>query len=163
VERLCRSALDQLYPERDGLELVVSPADAASLNRLQPSWSVQFTNLRITIDDTLNPGDCLVRSRFGVTDARASAKIQAVPHTPTAARGCCPPPLALPPSARSSARLCSMASLRACVTGRTAGADCVPTAPTTKSLSCSPAMARGWARLAADPRFIFCHDRFARS
>jgi len=80
VERLCRSALDQLYPERDGLELVVSPADAASLNRLQPSWSVQFTNLRITIDDTLNPGDCLVRSRFGVTDARASAKIEALSH-----------------------------------------------------------------------------------
>ncbi len=80
VERLCRSALDQLYPERDGLELVVSPGDAATLDRLQPSWSVHFTHLRITIDDTLNPGDCLVRSRFGVTDARASAKVEALRH-----------------------------------------------------------------------------------
>jgi flagellar assembly protein FliH len=41
---------------------------------------VHFTNLRVTIDDTLNPGDCLVRSRFGVTDARASAKIDALKH-----------------------------------------------------------------------------------
>jgi flagellar assembly protein FliH len=75
VERLCREALDQLYPERDGLELVVGPRDAAALERLVPTWRVHFTNLRITIDDTLNPGDCLVRSRFGVTDARAASKL----------------------------------------------------------------------------------------
>ncbi|MFA6286545.1 MAG: FliH/SctL family protein [Opitutaceae bacterium] len=75
VERLCREALDQLYPERDGLELVVGPRDAAALERLVPSWRAHFTNLRITIDDTLNPGDCLVRSRFGVTDARAPSKL----------------------------------------------------------------------------------------
>ena len=75
VDKLCREALDQLYPERDGLELVVGPRDAAVLERLVPSWRAHFTNLRITIDDTLNPGDCLVRSRFGVTDARGDSKI----------------------------------------------------------------------------------------
>ena len=80
VEKLCREALDQLYPERDGLELVVGPRDAAALERLVPSWRGHFTNLRITIDDTLNPGDCLVRSRFGVTDARASSKTEALRH-----------------------------------------------------------------------------------
>jgi len=80
VEKLCREALDQLYPERDGLELVVGPRDAAALERLVPSWRAHFTNLRVTIDDTLNPGDCLVRSRFGVTDARAVSKIEALRH-----------------------------------------------------------------------------------
>jgi flagellar assembly protein FliH len=80
VERLCREALDQLYPERDGLELVVSPRDASALERLMPSWRAHFTNLRVTIDDTLNPGDCLVRSRFGVTDARATAKLESLRH-----------------------------------------------------------------------------------
>ena len=80
VEQLCREALDQLYPERDGLELVVGPRDAAALERLVPSWRIHFTNLRITIDDTLNPGDCLVRSRFGVTDARASSKLEGLRH-----------------------------------------------------------------------------------
>jgi flagellar assembly protein FliH len=78
VERLCREALDQLYPERAGLELVVGPRDAAVLERLVPAWRVHFTDLRITVDDTLNPGDCLVRSRFGVTDARASSKLAAL-------------------------------------------------------------------------------------
>lgn len=80
VEKFCREALDQLYPERDGLELVVGPRDAAALERLVPAWRVHFTNLRVTIDDTLNPGDCLVRSRFGVTDARASAKLEGLRH-----------------------------------------------------------------------------------
>jgi len=78
VEKLCREALDQLYPERDGLELVVGPRDAAALERLVPSWRAHFTNLRITIDDTLNPGDCMVRSRFGVTDARGQSKIDSL-------------------------------------------------------------------------------------
>lgn len=32
----------------------------------------------ITVDDTLNPGDCLVRSRFGVTDARAASKLSSL-------------------------------------------------------------------------------------
>lgn len=78
VERLCREALDQLYPEREGLELVVGPRDAAVLERLMPTWRAQFPGLRITIDDTFDPGDCLVRSRFGVTDARAGAKLGAL-------------------------------------------------------------------------------------
>jgi len=78
VERLCREALDQLYPERNGLELVVGPRDAAVLERLVPSWRGHFNDLKITVDDTLDPGDCLVRSRFGVTDARASSKIAAL-------------------------------------------------------------------------------------
>ncbi len=78
VEKLCREALDQLYPERQGLELVVGPRDAAVLDRLLPAWRVHFPELKVTIDDTLAPGDCLVRSRFGVTDARASAKLDSL-------------------------------------------------------------------------------------
>ncbi len=76
VEKLCREALDQLYPEREGLELVVGPRDASVLERLLPSWRNHFPNLKVTVDDELNPGDCLVRSRFGVTDARGSAKME---------------------------------------------------------------------------------------
>jgi flagellar assembly protein FliH len=85
VERICREALDQLYPERDSLELVIGPRDAAVLERLVPSWSAHFTRLRTTIDDTLNPGDCLVRSRFGVTDARAQSKLDGLRHELTGA------------------------------------------------------------------------------
>ncbi len=75
VELLCREALDQLYPERSGLELVVGPRDGAVLERLVPAWRTHFPDLKITEDDTLGPGDCLVRSRFGVTDARGASKL----------------------------------------------------------------------------------------
>jgi flagellar assembly protein FliH len=78
VEKLCREALDQLYPERDGLELVVGPRDSAVLERLVPAWRGHFPNLKLTTDDELNSGDCLVRSRFGVTDARGAAKLEGI-------------------------------------------------------------------------------------
>lgn len=80
VEKMCREALDELYPERAGLELVVSPRDAAILRDITPGWATHFPNLTVTEDDTLAPGDCLVRSRFGVTDARARVKLDSLRH-----------------------------------------------------------------------------------
>ncbi|AHF92943.1 flagellar biosynthesis/type III secretory pathway protein [Opitutaceae bacterium TAV5] len=76
VERICREALDQLCPEREGLELVVCPRDAAIVKKLVPEWRNHFPGLKVTRDDTLAPGDCLVRSRFGLTDARASTRLE---------------------------------------------------------------------------------------
>ena len=80
VEKICREALDQLYPERTNLELVVSPRDAALLENVTPGWSNHFPQLTVTVDDTLVAGDCLVRSRFGITDARAAVKLEALRH-----------------------------------------------------------------------------------
>ncbi|HUG11274.1 MAG TPA: FliH/SctL family protein [Opitutaceae bacterium] len=75
VSRLCEEALNQLLPERDGLELILSPRDAELLQNLKPGWLTHFTGLSIRADETLAHGDCLVRSRFGLTDARASTKL----------------------------------------------------------------------------------------
>jgi flagellar assembly protein FliH len=80
VEKLCVEALDQLYPERENLELIVSPRDAALLNKLSPGLETRYPNLRIRPDTALTPGDCQVRSRFGLTDARQSAKLAAIQH-----------------------------------------------------------------------------------
>lgn len=76
VERICRDALETLYPERTGLELVVGTRDVEILENLVPGWETHFPKLRMTVDDTLVPGDCMVRSRFGVTDARGSEKLE---------------------------------------------------------------------------------------
>jgi flagellar assembly protein FliH len=46
------------------------------LETLTPAWSAQYPGLRITPDAALSPGDCQVRSRFGITDARISAKLE---------------------------------------------------------------------------------------
>ena len=75
VQRHCREVLEALYPERDNLELIVSTQDAALLEKSDPGWSAHYPGLRVTADRNLTPGDCQVRSRFGITDARLSSKM----------------------------------------------------------------------------------------
>jgi flagellar assembly protein FliH len=81
VERICADALDQLFPEREGLEVSLCPRDAALLDQLNPAWLARYPGIRVRPDPTLAPGDCLVRSRFGLTDARQEAKLNALAQT----------------------------------------------------------------------------------
>jgi flagellar assembly protein FliH len=81
VERLCLEALEEVCPERDNLELVVSPRDAALLENIIPGWGERYPNLRVRSDATLSPGDCQVRSRFGLTDARRATKLASLTHS----------------------------------------------------------------------------------
>jgi flagellar assembly protein FliH len=85
VARLCSEALEHLYPERDSLELSLSPRDAELLNALNPDWLKRYPGLRIRPDPALRPGDCQVRSRFGLTDARQETKAAALAHHLTGA------------------------------------------------------------------------------
>lgn len=78
VERLCRDALDQLFPERENLELILCPRDAALFHQLNPGWTERYPGLQIKADTTLSAGDCQVRSRFGLTDARQQTKLDAL-------------------------------------------------------------------------------------
>lgn len=81
VARICEEALDEIFPERDNLELSLSPRDAALLEKLNPEWMRLYPGLRIRAEATLAPGDCQVRSRFGLTDARIATKLAALEHS----------------------------------------------------------------------------------
>ncbi len=85
VSRLCQEALEHLYPEREGLEISLSERDVDLLNTLNPAWLKLYPQLRIRTDVSLAPGDCLVRSRFGLTDARQETKMAALNHHLTGA------------------------------------------------------------------------------
>ncbi len=78
VSKICEEALMEIFPERDNLELVVSPRDAALLEKLNPDWLRRYPGLRIRAEGTLSAGDCQVRSRFGLTDARIQTKLSAM-------------------------------------------------------------------------------------
>ena len=80
VARLCEETLAQIFPERDNLELALCPRDAALLTELNPEWRQRYPGLQIRSDATLAPGDCQVRSRFGLTDARQAVKLAALAH-----------------------------------------------------------------------------------
>ncbi len=80
ISRICEEALAELYPERENLELVLSARDAGLLQDLNPGWLGRYPGLRFTIEASLHPGDCQVRSRFGLTDARLQTKLSALEH-----------------------------------------------------------------------------------
>jgi flagellar assembly protein FliH len=80
ISQLCEEALSELFPERENLELVVGPRDAEFLTKLNPQWKERYPGLRIRVESTLGPGDCQVRSRFGLTDARQQVKLTALAH-----------------------------------------------------------------------------------
>ena len=78
VARICYEALEELFPETAGLELVICARDAQLLEQLNPGWLAEFSALKITTDASLHPGDCLVRSRFGVVDSRGRTRLHAL-------------------------------------------------------------------------------------
>jgi flagellar assembly protein FliH len=78
VSGLCREALEELFPERENLELIVSARDSVLLEGIKPSWKQRYPGLRVSCDESLSPGDCQVRSRFGLIDARLGTKLSAL-------------------------------------------------------------------------------------
>lgn len=87
VLALCRETLDQLHPENEGLELRVCAADAEKLEQVEKGWQSRYPNLRIVVVPALRPGDCEVRSRFGLTDARLDAKLASLSRELTPGSG----------------------------------------------------------------------------
>jgi flagellar assembly protein FliH len=81
IGRFCHEALAQIFPEQEGLELSLSPRDAEQLRQLNPDWLQRYPGLRVRPDSTLETGDCLVRSRFGLTDGRRQTKLAALEHS----------------------------------------------------------------------------------
>ena len=76
IDRICCEALDQLCPERENLELILSPRDAHLLEQVNPAWLQRYPGLKVRVDASLAAGDCQVRSRFGLTDARRVTKLE---------------------------------------------------------------------------------------
>ncbi|MBL9201927.1 MAG: flagellar biosynthesis protein [Opitutaceae bacterium] len=80
ISRVCEEALGELFPERENLEIVLSTRDAALLVKLNPAWMARYPGLKIRTEDAFTPGDCQVRSRFGLTDARIETKLATLQH-----------------------------------------------------------------------------------
>lgn len=78
VQRICRNAMEELMPARDGLELVVGEEDARILESVEESWKTSWPGLHIRIDRGLKSGECLVHSRFGVVDGRHQPRLDAL-------------------------------------------------------------------------------------
>ena len=78
VAQLCQEALVALFPEVQNLELVVGERDHEIIASLVPEWRVTYPGISVTIEPAFASGECQVRSRFGVIDARHTAKVEAL-------------------------------------------------------------------------------------
>lgn len=78
VAQLCQEALVALFPEVQNLELVVGERDHEIIASLVPEWRVTYPGISVTIEPAFASGECQVRSRFGVIDARHNAKVEAL-------------------------------------------------------------------------------------
>jgi flagellar assembly protein FliH len=81
VSNVCEEALSELFPERENLELALSAQDVGLLEKMNPDWMKRYPGLRVRTDASFGPGDCQVRSRFGLTDARLQTKLTALEHS----------------------------------------------------------------------------------
>jgi flagellar assembly protein FliH len=81
TEAVAKEALEQLYPETENLEITLSVQEAELLTLASPEWMSRYKGLKIIGDSNLALGDCLVKSRFGLTDARQKAKLAALTHS----------------------------------------------------------------------------------
>jgi flagellar assembly protein FliH len=81
VSKVCEEALSELFPERENLELSLSAQDAELLAKMNPEWMKRYPGLRVRSESSFGPGDCQVRSRFGLTDARLQTKLTALEHS----------------------------------------------------------------------------------
>lgn len=81
VSSVCEEALSELFPERENLELSLSARDAELLAKMNPEWMKRYPGLRVRSEAGFGPGDCQVRSRFGLTDARLQTKLTALEHS----------------------------------------------------------------------------------
>ncbi len=78
VLNMIRSALQQAA-DSNSVTLRVSTADLERVKSHVPDWSQQFgirAGIDLRSDSTLGPGDCLIETESGLTDARVSSQLE---------------------------------------------------------------------------------------
>ena len=76
IEGICAHAMAAVFPEVHDLEVVVGERDHGIVERLLPAWRNSYPGVRVCVNPGFAPGECQVRSRFGVVDARHEAKLR---------------------------------------------------------------------------------------
>jgi len=76
IEGICAHAMAAVFPEVQDLEVVVGERDHVIVERLLPGWRNSYPGVKVCVNPGFAPGECQVRSRFGVVDARHEAKLR---------------------------------------------------------------------------------------
>lgn len=77
LKAIVDEALDDLVHKGEPVEVQLCPADLAVVRQYEGEFSATGP-LRLTEDETLQHGDCVVKSRYGRVDARVATKFAKV-------------------------------------------------------------------------------------
>lgn len=81
VSRICEESIAGLSAETDEVEMNLAAHDLELLRQHAPEWFTRAGStgkLRMNADHSLKPGDCVIKSRFGLIDARLETKMRAL-------------------------------------------------------------------------------------
>lgn len=78
VMRICRDLLCEIAPGREQVEVQISPGDLGLIAGYEEGFRERHPEIVFRADPEMKPGDCIVRSRFGVVDGRLATKLRIV-------------------------------------------------------------------------------------
>ena len=78
VLRISRDVLSEIAPGREQVEVQLSPRDLELIAGYEECFRERHPAIAFSADPELTPGDCVVRSRFGVVDGRLVTKLRTV-------------------------------------------------------------------------------------
>ena len=78
VLRIVEDLLGEIAPGPEQLEVQLSPQDLAAIEGHDGRFREKHPEIVFRANAELRPGDCMVRSRFGVIDGRLGTKLRAV-------------------------------------------------------------------------------------
>ncbi len=78
VRSVVNDLLEDVAPGAENVEIQLCAADEAKVAGFDKELRHKFPTLRLVENNDLAPGDCLVKTRFGVLDGRMSSKLKAV-------------------------------------------------------------------------------------
>jgi flagellar assembly protein FliH len=78
VRRVVDDLLDDVAPGAENVEVQLCAEDVAKVAGFDQELRHKFPTLLVVENKDIKPGDCLVKTRFGVLDGRISSKLKAV-------------------------------------------------------------------------------------
>ncbi len=78
VKAVVRDLLEEVAPGAEMVEVQLCASDLARVTGFDEELRHKFPSIHLMENRELVPGDCVVRTRFGVIDGRISSKLKAV-------------------------------------------------------------------------------------
>ncbi len=78
VIRIVTDLLGEVAPGREQVEVQLAPGDLNLISGYEENFREKYPAIVFRADAELRPGDCKVRSRFGVIDGRLATKLRAL-------------------------------------------------------------------------------------